>query len=787
MSRGKKCVSLALAGENDPRAILMSKASSMASTSTGGFQKLSYDDGLLFESETAIDIMNTPIIIEDFNSELLIDNNQHDFIIGTTNNQQTIPIALSNNTCDVRNQNSEPPPASFDDAENDAEFFPDSDEEMDQNSSEIDISVLQDDESDAPINEQVQSRIVEGDILREKNLVAYSDTESDQDAVEDDIPETEMIESKRKRRKRHEVNESTWNSRKVKQDREKGLKYCGRKKIDGKWRYNVKKDERVLKDRCKCILTDQGALRCGMFTEEDRQQIFKEFWSMSWKEKEIYTKLLVTMKLTSRARGRKVENKSRRKYTIEYYLRRREDRLKVCKKMFTNTLSVGEWTVLNWKKRSASTLISKDTESDNDNSKPPTHNEQPETSNRYTLRQKPFATRIESLDNFFSKLPKMESHYCRASSQKLYLEPLWKSKNQLYQFYVSEWCKPKNERPLSLATFFHTFDRKNLSLFRPKKDECDTCVAYKTGNLTEEDYAIHTAKKEEARAEKEADKNNEKYVFTMDLQSVLLAPKSNVSSLYFKTKLMVHNFTVYNLKSKEGTCYLWNETEGALTSHDFSSIIVDFLLKSLPVDNDNNKIILYSDGCTYQNRNAILANALSNVAILYNITIEQKILEKGHTQMEADSIHSTIERHLRNKNINVPADYVDVCKTARQNPKPYTVYYLDHKFFKNFSSIQFYNSIRPGRSPGDPVVTDIRALQYQPDGVICYKLRFPDEWTPLPIRKNKNLLAKPIVDLPHLYKERLKIKKTKYQHLQFLKQSLTADYHLFYDNLPYDD
>lgn len=63
---------------------------------------------------------------------------------------------------------------------------------------------------------------------------------------------------------------------------------------------------------------------------------------------------------------------------------------------------------------------------------------------------------------------------------------------------------------------------------------------------------------------KNRDKLNEKNVYTMDLQAVLLSPKSQVSSLYYKTKLIVHNFCLFNLKTSEGYCYLWNETEGGL-------------------------------------------------------------------------------------------------------------------------------------------------------------------------------------------------------------------------------
>ena len=74
------------------------------------------------------------------------------------------------------------------------------------------------------------------------------------------------------------------------------------------------------------------------------------------------------------------------------------------------------------------------------------------------------------------------------------------------------------------------------------------CSFY-VGNKSQEDYLEHQSKKEEARAEKEKDNAEESVVFTVDLQTVLLAPKSKVSSLYYRTKFHINNLAVYNLKN----------------------------------------------------------------------------------------------------------------------------------------------------------------------------------------------------------------------------------------------
>lgn len=48
---------------------------------------------------------------------------------------------------------------------------------------------------------------------------------------------------------------------------------------------------------------------------------------------------------------------------------------------------------------------------------------------------------------------------------------------------------------------------------------------------------------------------------------------------------------------------------------------------------------------------------------------------RENAQMECDSMHVTIERKLKNREIYSPAQYVEICKTARLT-KPYDVQYL---------------------------------------------------------------------------------------------------------------
>ena len=96
--------------------------------------------------------------------------------------------------------------------------------------------------------------------------------------------------------------------------------------------------------------------------------------------------------------------------------------------------------------------------------------------------------------------------------------------------------------------------------------------------------------------------------------------------------------------------------------------------------------------------------------------------------MEVDSVHATIEKKLKGVEIHLPSDYVKVIKSARKQPEPYQVKYLDHTFFSNYKDFGNLKSIKPGKKATAPNVTNLRALKYTPDGSMFFKTSFADDW-----------------------------------------------------------
>lgn len=581
-----------------------------------------------------------------------------------------------------------------------------------------------------------------------------------------------------KRRKHAEPNE--WFDKKNQNLREQGKSYVGWSREGKKRKRGATRSEREMGPPCSSVMCKNSKVRqCTKLLHEDRQKLFQSFWEdMNWDQKKIYIVSLIKKTSTKRCTKPSSEE-SRRAATLTYTIKTVDGNIvTVCKKTFLSTFGLKEWTVMNWVLNSESNGIcpSRSVIAGKKNSSNPTSSKRSETAK-------------DILCTFIDNIPKLPSHYCRRSTTKQYIEPIYGDNvSGLYREY-SKQCEERTPpvKPMSRFTFENVFHEKNIGLQIPKKDRCDTCIAYETKHIDEITYRNHIESKEAARTEKIADKElgqkGECIVLTQDLQAVKVCPSLNASALYYKTKLCVHNFTIFDVNSHNTRCYWFSETDADLTANTFTSCIIDYLTDKCDL---GKPIIVWSDGCVYQNKNSILSNALLSFSMSKKVMVYQKYLEVGHTQMEADSVHSLIERKIKNKAIHLPSDYARLTREARKLP-PYEVKELSYSFVRNYAlkSMTKYDSIRPGRKTNDPTVNDIKVIKYSPDGTIQVKLNFSDEYMDLPHRTSRNEVGY-LCDFPQLRKEPIKIKYQKWQHLQELKKVIPVDCGQFYDSLPHE-
>lgn len=515
---------------------------------------------------------------------------------------------------------------------------------------------------------------------------------------------------------------------------------------------------RSMKARCthEAIKSNQS-FHCCKVSELMRQKTFSEFWSLpTWDAKRAFLKGMITTRASAVRRRKDTLQENLAKETFhEYHMPCEDGRMvKVCCALIANTLGINRKQILRWLLESATKSA--------------------------TTKQNTLQIERMVVTDWIDELPKVPSHYCRANTSRMYVESSFRSKSHMYKVYL-DYAQSKKSKPVCRQIFCDILEEKKVSIHKPRKDQCDTCCSYQTGNVGQDAYEEHIIKKDEARMAKNEAKqkcSDNVVVLTMDVQSVLLAPKLLTSAIYYKRKLQVHNMTFYRLNDGDVRLYVWDESNGNVTANEFTSCVIHYI-SMLPASVTH--VILISDGCAYQNRNRILSSALRNISQSQSRIIEQLILERGHTMMEADTVHAQLQTLFDHSVIYAPSDYVYLMRQARPE-KPFVVENVNFSFFSNFESLSTnLLSIRPGSRTRDATVTDIRGMKYD-NGEVLYKLRHPDEWSPM---QSRSVLTRAHLQPlpPPLYSAPLKISKDKHNHLQELKALMPLEYHAFYDSL----
>jgi len=252
-------------------------------------------------------------------------------------------------------------------------------------------------------------------------------------------------------------------------------------------------------------------------------------------------------------------------------------------------------------------------------------------------------------------VPKVLPHYCRKNTQKQYLSPELNIK-QTYRLYRDDYCVCMKISPVKEHKYRHVFTHEfNLRCFPPNKDQCSLCNSYyeATGEdpLLAKKLEDHKQRKKESMEEKandeqRASKDNTFAAVSFDLEAVLVTPHAGDAQIYYKCKLAVYNFTLYETASHQGYCYVWDEMEGGRGSNEIASALMDYLKNLLPTITH---VATFSDTCSGQNRNVYIAAAmLFAIQTIPNLhVVDMKFMECGHSYLEADSMHAALLLYSR--------------------------------------------------------------------------------------------------------------------------------------------
>jgi len=106
---------------------------------------------------------------------------------------------------------------------------------------------------------------------------------------------------------------------------------------------------------------------------------------------------------------------------------------------------------------------------------------------------------------------------------------------------------------------------------------------------------------------------------------------------------------------------MWHEGVTKRGANNIASCIWRYI----KTKNTRKEFVFFSDICGGQNKNRPVA-AMYAVATLSVDRISHYFLERGHTENERDSVHSTIERAARRVNIYTPMPWYTVVASAKR-------------------------------------------------------------------------------------------------------------------------
>ncbi|CAH1107724.1 unnamed protein product [Psylliodes chrysocephalus] len=330
-----------------------------------------------------------------------------------------------------------------------------------------------------------------------------------------------------------------------------------RQRYEGKWQRNIKKQKinsgqeyisRLgKKHEAKKVLPPCDSAKCKYkctksICDADRRELFQKFYRLC--DKTLQREYLARNIERIEPKNEKVYKK--RQITCAYYFTTNNRKIRVCKLFFRNTLNISN--------NSIDTVLKKKNEFDFLT---------PEKRGTHSNRaNKVDDALVKGVFDHINCFPRTESHYCRSSTSKEYLEGSLNI-SIMYRLY-KEKCLETHQPFVKEHFYKEIFNTKfNLGFFKPKKDLCSVCETFK--NLSEvekenkkEAFQTHTKEKALARIEKDSDKNfalNDKNILlsAFDLQAVTPLPNGNVSTFYYKSKLNVFNFTLFNIPEKKGS------------------------------------------------------------------------------------------------------------------------------------------------------------------------------------------------------------------------------------------
>ncbi|CAH1959018.1 unnamed protein product [Acanthoscelides obtectus] len=581
-----------------------------------------------------------------------------------------------------------------------------------------------------------------------------------------------------------------------------------------KWKNNIRKTkkaagEEYVSAKQKVIPAKSMKLPCGVdckkkctlnISSDDRASIYSQFWSSELlvDQKRQFIAGCIEEVPVQRVRTRTGSRAGKRKYSLRYFFTVNGKKISVCRTFFINTLSISQTSIrFALTKRLSSGVVIPDQRGKHE----PPNKIGPEVRN--IIRE------------HIQKFPCVDSHYSRNKSQRRYLGSHL-SISKMYQCFYEECIEKKlsqAEIPKQwlYADIFNT--EFNLSFKEPDNDTCDTCdeflIKLKDAGSVEErnelqkKYEAHLLDADNRYKYKRKDKEGARAqpgikMITVDLQKCLATPLLKNCQSFYSLKLWTFNYTIYDATDKSADCFVWDESVAGRGGNEMASCMMRYIL-DLP--NSIERIIIWSDNCPSQNRNQQMIMCYSYLLMMKPSLkcIEHKFLLRGHTHMEADTVHARIEKQIKSLpqfQICTPWDWQQLIRLCGPN---IAVKEMETDNFKNFNDLQgcIFQSKKKTVTNQTFFVSKVVHMKFlaETPGVMHFKTKFCQEnfeqidYHRVNRRSTRQLNNPSTSSLPTLLPIRndpKPISTKKYTDLQKLLKWVPQRFHGYYKNLRHE-
>ena len=233
-------------------------------------------------------------------------------------------------------------------------------------------------------------------------------------------------------------------------------------------------------------------------------------------------------------------------------------------------------------------------------------------------------------------------------------------------------------------------------------------------------HAYHQLKEDSMYAKS----NQDVVLLSFDLQQTLPTPQLTTNVMFYKRQLWTYNFGIHNGGTDERSAYMWHEGIAARGSTEIGLCLLRHVSS---MSTSASHLILYSDSCGGQNRNANLLclylHVVANPDLPFDV-IDHKFMVPGHSYLPNDRDFGIIEQaKRRHQQIYTPHEWYDLVRNACHT-NPFSVVEMTSKDFKSIKELKKLIVNRKEDTVGRAVDwMSIRWIQVKKDAPLKFRFR----------------------------------------------------------------